>query len=147
MTDGAKPYSKVTQLTRAARRASRRTPEQVAAAMAWHRETLAQPVTICADDDDTLAIAVRRYDVQAHHVIPQQTLRRKARDLGLDEDALVWDARVGVPLSRHRHERHHSAVEPLRWDELPADRQYFVKMFAIRYGLEGWLARHVPGFE
>lgn len=129
------------------RRASRRTPEQVAAAMAWHRETLAQPEVICTAEDETLSWTTRRALAQAHHVIPQQTLRRKARDLGLDEDALVWDARVGVRLSKRRHERHHSAVEPLRWNELPADRQYFLKMFAIKYGLEDWLARHVPGFE
>ncbi len=122
-------------------RAKRRTPEQVAASMLWHREVMRQGYALLADGE---TVAVRFH---AHHVIPQQTLRRKAYDLGKPEDDLVWDARVGVPMSERRHALHHAGIEPLRWNHLPEQRRYYLQMFAVENELEPWLERHVPGYS
>lgn len=82
-------------------------------------------------------------DTQAHHVIPQQTLRRRARDLGVDANLLLWDRRNGVELTRRRHERHHSGHEPLTGADVPAS----VFEFAEQFGLGWWLEKHLPEAE
>lgn len=74
----------------------------------------------------------------AHHAIDQQALRRRAKDLGIDADWLLWDPRVGVPLTDREHVDHHSWKRRLTLDELPDD----VWRFAADYGLEYWLERH-----
>ncbi len=78
--------------------------------------------------------------MQAHHVVPQQTLRDRARIIGVPAPELLWDGRVGVAVSKRRHERHHSGHEPIRRDELPEQ----VFDFAEEYGLGWYLDRHYP---
>lgn len=82
-----------------------------------------------------------RFDkVVRHHVIPQQTLRNHADVRRVKPWILVWDPRVGIKVSKRRHERHHSGHEPIRRDELPAR----VFEFAEEMGLGWYLDRHYP---
>lgn len=81
--------------------------------------------------------------LEAHHVIPQQTLRSHARLHGLTAPELLWDPRVGVAVSGRRHDRHHSGHEPIRRAELPPD----VFEFAEQYGLGWYIDRHYPATE
>jgi hypothetical protein len=123
------------------RKAKRRTPEEIAESLAWHMEVMRQTGDILTAGDTYPLV------LHAHHIIPQQTLRRRAREIGVREGELLWDARNGVPMSPRRHERHHTGLEPLRWDELPERRRYYAQMFAVSYGLEPWLERHMPGYS
>ncbi len=70
----------------------------------------------------------------AHHIIPQQSL--KWRNL----HAHLWDARNGIPLSRRVHERHTTAVERIRRDQLPEAAHEF----AAELGLEHLIDRYYP---
>lgn len=70
--------------------------------------------------------------VDAHHVIPEQTLRRN----GLD--AYVMDTRNRLSLCRTHHRRHHDATRRLRRSELPDS----VFEFARETGMGWWLEKH-----
>lgn len=67
-------------------------------------------------------------DLQAHHVVTQQQLRRH----GLDE--LLWDPDNGAAVCERHHRRHHSGREPIWRDYLPTR----CLAFAERVGLV-WL--------
>ena len=71
--------------------------------------------------------------LQSHHVLPQQFLRRLARDLGVEAARLLWDERNGLALCVACHAGHHSRLRPIRRDVLP--RPAFE--FARRWGC-GW---------
>ena len=54
-----------------------------------------------------------RQRLQAHHVIPQQVLRRYAAEMRLsvaETQAILWDVRNGIALCVRCHERHTNAV-------------------------------------
>lgn len=59
-------------------------------------------------------------DLQAHHVVTQQHLRK--RGLG----GWAWDRRMGVTVCELAHRRHHSARERIPFDCLPNEVVGFV---------------------
>jgi hypothetical protein len=77
-------------------------------------------------------------ELQAHHAITQQQLRRA----GLD--AYLWDPDVGAALCERHHRRHHSRREPVRLAALPervfrfATRHGLVHVIERVYASEGW---------
>lgn len=59
--------------------------------------------------------------LQAHHIVPRQQCRKHG--------APEWDARNGVPITKRRHERHHSRIEPIHRSELPLEVFEFLAEF------------------
>lgn len=120
-------------------RKPKRTAREALLSQAWFEAvvTRAGSALIAAGEQGAIVI-------QAHHVIPQQVLRRRARELGLAEATLVWDKRVGVRVSDRRHQRHHSGHEPIRRAELDERLLGGILEFAREYGLEEWFDRHYP---
>lgn len=123
-------------------RPRRRTPAEKEASTIWRELVVAsRPAVFTALELEERARGERRFAiVLAHHIILQQVLRRRARDLGVPPKLLVCDVRVGMPASKRRHERHHSGHEPILREELPAA----VFEFAAEWGLTEWLDRHYP---
>lgn len=128
LSGDAKPVPKLA----AVKRAKRRTADQVAESLLWHREVVARGPCLRTKGDVGGVVA------QAHHVIPQQVLRRHR--------APLWDQRIGISVSARRHARHHSGHEPIAWTEIDPQRRYFIKRYAVEYGLEPWLERHIKGY-
>lgn len=75
---------------------------------------------------------------ECHHAINQQVLRRRAADLDLPKEQLLWDARVGVPLTQREHRRHHSGHNPIPRETLPQS----VFKFADEYALAWWMDKN-----
>lgn len=71
-------------------------------------------------------------DVQAHHVVTQQQLRKA------DRDDLLWDPNNGMAICDRAHDRHHSAHERIPLARVP--RRCIA--FARRYGFEDVLRRY-----
>jgi hypothetical protein len=72
----------------------------------------------------------------AHHVVPQQRLRREAPEL-------LWEPEAGVGVCGLAHRQHHSCVRRIRWQELPAS----VRAFLRAAGFGAYLQRHYPFVE
>lgn len=72
--------------------------------------------------------------VQGHHVITQQSLRKR----GLDDR--LWDVRNGVGVCERAHARHTKAVQRIPYDRLP---QAAID-FAVEAGLDWQLERYYP---
>jgi hypothetical protein len=74
-------------------------------------------------------------DLQAHHVVPQQAIRRAAVELGLDDRqlaSLITDPRNGVAVCRRHHDRHTLARRRLPLSLI--GRKH--RQFAAELGLE-----------
>lgn len=97
---------------------------------AWYVAVLAKTPVLFASTETASASAVLAR--QCHHIVNRQACRKHG--------APEWDARNGVPVSKRRHERHHSRVEPIRRNELPGE----VFEFAEEHGLGAWLDRMYP---
>jgi hypothetical protein len=69
----------------------------------------------------------------AHHVVPQQVLRRLAPQA-------LWSPLSGVGVCSDAHRQHHNRVRPIRRAELPA----VVVEYLIRQGFGPYLERHYP---
>lgn len=99
---------------------SARSQSEAEQSRAWHAAVLAKRNSVIWTAEDYPVIAAGgKPPVVAHHVVSQQCLRKH----GI---APFADARNGVPLSKRRHERHHSRIEPLRLDELPDEIHGFL---------------------
>lgn len=70
-------------------------------------------------------------DLQAHHVVTQQHLRKR----GLSRHA--WDRRIGLTVCERGHRRHHSALERIPFNVLPSE----VVSFVTELGLDWYLER------
>lgn len=116
--------------SRIKRHPKRRTTLEAEAQKEFRRAVLASrpPLRSSAQDDG--------WPVNPHHAIPEQRLRRHARDLGVAEYRLAYDPRVGLPVTRRRHERHHSGVEPIRRDELPRSVIAFCHEWSLTHVLD-----------
>lgn len=68
---------------------------------------------------------------QAHHVVPQQVLRR-------EQPAILWHPLVGMGVCGLAHRQHHSGVRPITQDEVPAP----VVAFLRSRGFSAYLHRH-----
>lgn len=73
-------------------------------------------------------------EVQGHHVIPKQTLRRR----GFFFEML--DHRNRLPVCEHRHEQHTTGYKPIPRAALPPS----VYEFAKELDLEWYLDKHYP---
>lgn len=107
-------------LKRRSRLRARRKPAKVIEADIW-REGLG-PCAVCG----------ARYNVDAHHIVYAQTLRRH----GLGEHVMRKENRLA--LCRRHHARHHSGMEPVPRCLLPEA----VFAFAAEVGLTWWLDKH-----
>lgn len=94
---------------------------------AWRAAVLAQGRARCAVCGSTRA-------VQAHHVIRQQHLRRRSRELGVPAAVLLCDPRVGMPVCDSCHAAHHAAARRIPRALVPVATVEFV----LEVGL-GWL--------
>lgn len=73
-------------------------------------------------------------DLQAHHCVTQQQLRKA----GLDE--YLWDPRVGAAVCERHHRRHHNRREPIRLGALPGRVRDFASKFGLMHVLERYYA-------
>lgn len=73
-------------------------------------------------------------DLQAHHVVTQQQLRKA------DRHDLLWDPNNGATVCEKAHRRHTLAVERLPRYLLPSR----CIEFARKHGFEGILSRYYP---
>lgn len=98
---------------------------------AWHKNVLhkrdaalwaAEDYGLLVDGDKPLHLRPQPH-LQAHHIIPRQQCRKH----GVPE----WDSRNGVPVTKRRHERHHSRVEPIHRSELPDEVYDFLAEFPV----------------
>lgn len=78
--------------------------------------------------------------LEGHHVIDQQKLKRVAKTLGVAEEELLWDERVGLPVLRSRHARHTSRAEPIPRAALRPENWEF----AEAVGLREWVEARYP---
>lgn len=79
--------------------------------------------------------------LQAHHIVRQQVLRRRAAELGIPEHRLLWDERIGLPLcaepAPHRcHSRHDLAVKRLPRSVIPPEAWEFADEHGLRWAIE-----------
>lgn len=76
------------------------------------------------------------WHIQAHHVVSQQAIRKRCRELGIDPVEPLWDPRNGMCLCEHCHMNHEVAA-----DRIPA--KYLMPQhwtFARWLGLDHLLA-------
>lgn len=59
--------------------------------------------------------------LQGHHVAEQQVLERRAKDLGLDPEEVVWNPDAGMPVHKGRHEQHTNASKRLPRSSVPGN--------------------------
>ncbi len=71
---------------------------------------------------------------QAHHVIPQQTLRREA-------PSWLWEPLVGMGVCGLAHRQHHNRTRPIERAEIPAQ---VVAFLVFQLGFGPYLDRHYP---
>ena len=72
-------------------------------------------------------------ELQAHHVVTQQHLRKRHLDC-------AWDRRIGVTVCERAHRRHHSAHERIPYDSLPTEVVGFVTDLGLDWYLERYYA-------
>ena len=96
--------------------------------LTWKKITVARGCEVHSDPADCEG------ELQAHHVITQQSLRRR------DMANLLWDTRNGFCACEKSHRRHTLAVERIpRW-KLP---QHAIE-FATEIGLDWQIERYYP---
>lgn len=69
----------------------------------------------------------------AHHVVPQQVLRRSAPDS-------LGNPLSGMGVCGLAHRQHHNRVRPIRFEEIPAE----VVAYLTGLGFGAYLERHYP---
>lgn len=93
----------------------------------WKRVVTMNGCDVCGPGSDC-------EDVQSHHVITQQQLRKR----GLEH--LLWDHRNGLAVCERRHRRHTRAIERIRYGQLLIRNV----VFAEEVGLDWILERYYP---
>jgi 5-methylcytosine-specific restriction endonuclease McrA len=88
----------------------------------------------------TCAVCGAKGRMDAHHVISQQALKRRAAESGLDPLLLTGDPANGMPLCRRCHEKHTNAVESIPRHLVPRSAW----TFAASLGLTWWIERFYP---
>ncbi len=68
---------------------------------------------------------------QAHHVVPQQVLRR-------ERPGILWDVSAGIGVCGLAHRQHHARTRPIALSEIPPS----VVAFLRSHGFADYLDRH-----
>jgi hypothetical protein len=96
------------------------------AAGRWHAAVTRAPCLLCGATSH----------IEGHHVIKQQALRRRAQELGLDPNLLLWDRRIGVALCHDCHANVTAAMLHIPLGRLPARVFEFCSDFELHWLLE-----------
>lgn len=75
--------------------------------------------TVWTAEDYPAICAGEKVELHCHHAISRQECRKHG--------APEWDQRNGFPVTKRRHERHHSRIEPLLRGDLPDEVFAFVE--------------------
>lgn len=129
---------KKTPIRRTAQLARRRRREPGTAEQRFNfkRETLIRSNGCPVRDDGD-----HRGDLEAHHVIPKQAIRRWARDHDVDAAgyaAALWDPANGLAVCGRHHDRHTRATRRLPVSAIPTT----ARSFAVALELDYLLDRH-----
>lgn len=118
------------------------------ASESWHRRTLARCERRREGGSVLLVCPAcgklhRAGEIQAHHVIGQEQIRRYVNGLRLPLDAalkllvsLLWDRRNGFPACVRCHDRHTKAVERLPRALLDRKHEQFAREIGLDYLLD-----------
>lgn len=114
------------------RKQPRRTNLETSAA--WYMNVIhKRDAALWTAEDYPAVVGTEPLQLQAHHIVPRQQCRKHG--------APEWDTRNGMPVTKRRHERHHSRVEPIHRTELPDE----VFLFLADYpALQPWFDRTYP---
>lgn len=74
--------------------------------------------------------------IEAHHVLPKSKLKQYARTHGLEEAALVWDPRNGMPVRRSRHDRHTRGFDRIPRADVPGSAVAFAEELGLDWVLD-----------
>lgn len=100
----------------------------------WKRLVIFASGGCCLAHDDPSECEL---PLRAHHVITQQALRKH----GLA--GFRWETRNGIPVCESGHRRHHSGLERIPRERLPAS----AIAFADEVGLDWMIDRYYPSEE
>lgn len=121
------PHPSVKPLKRSALKRKPPKPRGDIVGYIWRRDL--GPCAVCVHEGGTC-----RGQVQAHHVISQECLRKHGFSTRL------MDLRNRLPVCEHRHEQHTNRFRPIPRELLPAS----AFEFADETGLGWWLDRQYP---
>lgn len=119
----------------------RREPRTMAGSIAlrrarkeWREKVLSHDQDCCVHDDRSLCEPGWQGGLlDAHHVVPQQTLRQ-------EYPAALWNPLSGMAVCGLAHRQHHNRVRPIRLKEIPA----VARVFLAQQGYGAYLERHYP---
>ena len=125
------PFWKPESTRKPARRPAAQRRTDLASAAAWHAAVIhKRDAALWTAEDYPMLVNGEKpihlrpaSGLQAHHIISRQECRKH----GVPE----WDARNGVPVTKRRHERHHSRVEPITRCELPDEIYSFLADYPV----------------
>ncbi len=83
------------------------------------------------------------YNIEAHHIIAKQTIKKTAKTEGWDwdrEQEAIWDNRNGIPLCSECHQRHEVAFKRVSRSNVPDA----AVEFAAELGLGHLIDRYYP---
>lgn len=98
----------------------------------WHKPVEAK--------DARCVVCGSPHDLEGHHVVEQQTLRRMAQDRGIPAMFLLWDPRCRVIVCELCHTRHTRRIKPIPMRCL----SYENLTYASDLGLEWLIERSYP---
>lgn len=115
--------------TLARRPKARKTPEERAASIAWHRAVCRGGCVMCRAQRPSKEVyadyGFELRHIEAHHVIA----KRHLRTFGQWEHR--WDERNGIALCTYHHRRHENHVQRVPRGVLPADALAFARELSL----------------
>lgn len=106
----------------------------------WHRFTLARARGVC---ECCGAKVLPTEVIQAHHVVRQQDIRERCKQLGHSADAterLLWDTRNGMALREDHHRLHTRQVRKVPQAALRPEHWEFARQLGLAHRLENQYA-------
>ena len=79
------------------------------------------------------------FNIEAHHVIAKQTIKRMARSEKWDwdrEQETIWDFRNGIPVCVDCHQRHETAYRRISQSNVPPEAVEFADELGVGYLIE-----------
>lgn len=102
------------------------------ASEAWAKGVRSKPCVRCG-----------AWHAQGHHILSQQALRRRAKELGIDAQSILWDERNRLALCPRCHAAHHLYAKRITRAMLEQHAPK-VAQFARELGLDWLLDRDYP---